>query len=132
MRQITIKTTHPKQVVDVRHQIESLLEESDIQSGLVHIFSEHTTCGLVTANLDPGTDQDYLDAIEAMFPDGDYRHLHNPQHVGDHVMSSIIGSEVTLPFKENKLLLGTWQELVLIELNGPRQRTLTVNIWSGE
>ena len=86
----------------------------------------HTTAALTTADLDPGTDLDMLDAFEAMMPKLRYRHPHNPEHVPDHILSSLIGTGLTLPVESGSLVLGTWQRVVLVELDGPRQRELRV------
>ncbi len=55
-----------------------------------------------------------------------FRHPHDPQHTPDHILSSLIGTAITLPVKQGKLLLGTWQRVVLVEFNGPRQRELVI------
>jgi secondary thiamine-phosphate synthase enzyme len=86
----------------------------------------HTTAALTTADLDPGTDLDMLDAFEAMMPKLRYRHPHNPEHVSDHILSSLIGTALTLPVESGSLVLGTWQRVVLVELDCPRQRELRV------
>jgi secondary thiamine-phosphate synthase enzyme len=57
-----------------------------------------------------------------------YRHPHNPAHVSDHILSALIGTSLCLPFAKGKFLLGTWQRIVLIELDGPRQRELALSI----
>ena len=88
----------------------------------------HTTAALTTADLDPGTDLDMLDAFEALIPKLAYRHPHNPQHVPDHILSALIGTSLALPFENEKLVLGTWQRVVLIELDGPRERVVVVTI----
>jgi thiamine phosphate synthase YjbQ (UPF0047 family) len=69
-----------------------------------------------------------LDAFEAMIPKLRYRHPHNPAHVGDHIMSALIGTSVSLAFEAKKLLLGTWQRVALIELDGPRQCEIVLTI----
>jgi secondary thiamine-phosphate synthase enzyme len=92
------------------------------------LFILHTTAALTTADLDPGTDLDMLDAFEAMIPKLRYRHPHNPEHVPDHILSALIGTSVALPFERGKLILGTWQRVVLIELDGPRERQLVVTV----
>ncbi len=122
----TVSTTKVKQVVDVTDHVQGMAQQEGAERGSAHIFVHHTTCAVTTADLDPGTDKDYLDAIEAMFPDLDYRHPHDPSHVGDHIMSSLVGPEVTVPIENGKLQLGTWQRIVLIELNGPRDRAVTI------
>lgn len=69
-----------------------------------------------------------LDAFEAMIPKLRYRHPHNPAHVPDHILSALIGTSVSLPFEKRKLVLGTWQRVVLVELDGPRERELAISI----
>jgi secondary thiamine-phosphate synthase enzyme len=86
----------------------------------------HTTAALTTADLDPGTDLDMLDAFEAMIPKLRYRHPHNPAHVGDHILSTLIGTSITQPVESGQLVLGTWQRIILVELDGPREREIVL------
>jgi secondary thiamine-phosphate synthase enzyme len=88
----------------------------------------HTTAALTTADLDPGTDLDLLDFLDAITPEIRWRHPHNPAHAPAHLLSSIIGPSVTLPVQDGRLLLGAWQRLVLIELDGPRHRTVHLSL----
>jgi secondary thiamine-phosphate synthase enzyme len=131
MQKITIRTRKRREVLDITNTIESLLEKNHSQAtGICNLFILHTTAALTTADLDPGTDLDMLDAFEAMIPKLRYRHPHNPAHVPDHILSTLIGTSVALPFECAKLVLGTWQRIVLIELDGPRQRDLVVTVTS--
>ncbi len=125
---IRIKTHKNKEVVDLTEIINDFLKKGKEREGLVYLFALHTTCALTTADLDPGTDLDMLDAFKEMIPKLNYRHPHNPFHVGDHIMSSIIGTYLILPFENQKLILGTWQKVVLIELDGPREREIYVRV----
>lgn len=128
MQRLIIKTRKKREILDITDLIEDQLGNGHADSGVCHLFVLHTTAALTTADLDPGTDLDMLDAFEAMVPKLRYRHPHNPAHVGDHIMSALIGTSVSLPFEKNKLLLGTWQRVVLVELDGPRERELTLSI----
>ncbi len=107
-----------------------LLGSSNIESGVCVIFIQHTTACITTADLDPGTDLDLLDALRGLFPDIQYRYPHDPAHTPDHILSSIIGPSLTIPFENKKLMLGTWQRIVLIELDGPRERNLSISFLS--
>ena len=124
MRRLTIKTGKKREVLDITDPIEGQLSGS----GLCHVLVLHTTAAVTTADLDPGTDLDMLDAFEAMIPKLRYRHPHNPAHVPDHILSALIGTSLSLPFERGKLILGTWQRVVLIELDGPRPRELALSI----
>ena len=125
--EIIVKTSKHKEIIDLSDKFNSFLIKESFKDGLCHLFVVHTTCAITTADLDPGTDLDFLEAIEKMFPEGKYRHPHDPDHVGEHIMSSIIGSSVIVPVKDGKLVLGTWQQVVLVELSGPRERRIMVN-----
>ena len=122
MYKFEIKTTKPKEVIDLTDKINSLITKFQMKEGMCNIFVAHTTCALTTADLDPGTDEDLLEAIEKIFPSGNWRHPHDPTHVGEHIMSSLIGSSLLIPFDKGELILGSWQRIVLVELSGPRVR----------
>jgi len=126
MQRITIKTRKRREVVDITDLVEKTL--AGASNGTCNLLVLHTTAALTTADLDPGTDLDMLDAFEALIPKLHYRHPHNPQHVPDHILSALIGTSVALPFEKGKLVLGTWQRMVLIELDGPRDRSVVVTI----
>jgi secondary thiamine-phosphate synthase enzyme len=130
MIEIIIKTHKAKEVIDITDEINEKLKEEGFKEGLCHLFLTHTTAALTTADLDPGTDLDMLDAFQAMIPKLAYRHPHNPQHVPDHILSSLIGTSLTVPVKERRLVLGTWQRVVLIEFDGPRERKINVSLFS--
>lgn len=117
-------TTHRKrEIVDITEQVQSRLPSA---TGIGCLNILHTTAALTTADLDPGTDLDMLDAFEAMMPKLKYRHPHNPAHVPDHILSALIGTALTLPVESGSLVLGTWQRVILVELDGPRERELTL------
>jgi secondary thiamine-phosphate synthase enzyme len=127
MHKLSIKTRKKREIVDLTDTLEDLLHKQRIEkSGICSLSILHTTAALTTADLDPGTDLDMLDAFEAMVPKLRYRHPHNPGHVPDHILSALIGTSVSLPFEHGKMLLGTWQRVVLVELDGPREREVVV------
>jgi secondary thiamine-phosphate synthase enzyme len=119
MPKLTIATHGKRQILDITEQVEKHLPP---ESGICFLNVLHTTAALATADLDPGTDLDMLDAFEAMIPKLRYRHPHNPEHVPDHILSSLIGTSLSLPVEAGSLVLGTWQRVILVELDGPRRR----------
>ncbi|HKR28403.1 MAG TPA: secondary thiamine-phosphate synthase enzyme YjbQ [Acidobacteriaceae bacterium] len=124
MHKLTIPTHRKREIIDITDQVESALPSD---SGICCVNVLHTTAALTTADLDPGTDLDMLDAFDAMMPKLLYRHPHNPAHVPDHILSSLIGTALTLPVDSGSLVLGTWQRVILVELDGPRPRELTLH-----
>jgi secondary thiamine-phosphate synthase enzyme len=132
MRRLTIKTHQRREIVDITDTVEKSLAQAAGREGICYLNILHTTAALTTADLDPGTDLDMLDAFEAMMPKLKYRHPHNPAHVPDHIMSSILGSALTLPVSDGALVLGTWQRVIVVELDGPRERDVVVNFVATE
>lgn len=128
MKSLVIQTKKEKEVVDITGIVDAEIDDENV--GLCHIFITYTTASITTADLDPGTDLDMLDAFDELIPKLDYRHPHDPSHVPDHILSSIIGTSVTIPVVKGKLFLGRWQRLVLVEFNGPRDREVLISFIS--
>lgn len=128
MQALSIKTKKSKEVVDITDAVEEKVGESGVKSGMCHLFILHTTACLTTGDLDPGTDLDILDAFDAMVPKLKYQHPHDPAHVPDHILSSLIGPSLTVPVQDGRLGLGTWQRVLLIEFDGPRERKLVITL----
>lgn len=126
--ELIIKTSKSKEIIDITDEVKSLIHKSKVEDGICHLFITHTTAALTTADLDPGTDLDFLDFLEKIKPLIKYRHPHNPSHAPDHILSSIIGVSLTVPVQNGRLILGSWQRIVLVELDGPRSRTIIISI----
>ncbi|OGH21292.1 MAG: hypothetical protein A2958_00640 [Candidatus Levybacteria bacterium RIFCSPLOWO2_01_FULL_38_13] len=129
MNTFDIITNEKDEVLDITDKINEILKKSKESNGTIVLNVLHTTCGLTTADLDPGTDKDILEALRKMLPKISYRHPHDPSHTDDHILSSIVGTSLALFFENKKLMLGTWQRVILIELNGPRERAIAYSIF---
>src|SRR2546426_1227160 len=121
MQKLVIKTRKKREILDITDKVEAALGNGEVGTGVCNLLVLHTTAALTTADLDPGTDLDMLDAFEAMIPKLHYRHPHNPAHVPDHILSALIGTSLALPVNQGDLVLGTWQRVVLMEFDGPRE-----------
>ncbi len=126
MQKFLVQTIKTKEVIDITKLINLEIERKKLNEGICLLFVKHTTAALTTADLDPGTDLDMLDAFEAIIPKLHYRHPHDPSHVPDHILSSIIGTSLAIPIKVGALDLGQWQRVVLVELDGPRERDIVL------
>ena len=125
---LTIATRKKDQVIDITASVENFLREEQAENGACLVFAAHTTCAITTADLDPGTDLDLLDALRKIFPQMRFRHPHNPSHTTDHLLSSLIGPSVMVPYVNGQLVLGVWQRIILVELDGPRQRDVHLTL----
>jgi secondary thiamine-phosphate synthase enzyme len=123
---ISVATKRKDEVVDITATVQASLDQAERESGVCVVFAAHTTCAVTTADLDPGTDLDLLQALRKLLPPISYRHPHDPPHTPDHILSAIIGPSVAIPYSARRLLLGTWQRVILVELDGPRERTLHI------
>ena len=128
MPRISVQTQRSKQVVDITNRVNQIIAQNGMQSGLCGVTIQHTTAAISTVDLDPGTDQDMLDAFTTMIPDLDYRHPHDPAHAPDHILATLVGPSVVLPIENGELVLGTWQSVVLFEFDGPRERNVFVTL----
>jgi secondary thiamine-phosphate synthase enzyme len=122
--ELTVKTKHDRQVIDITDEIQKVVKSSD---KAVIVYAMHTTCGVTTAEVEPELDQDLLDFLGAIRPKGiQWRHAHDPSQSPWHSLSAIIGSNINVPVQKGRLVLGTWQRIVLVELDGPRERKIHI------
>lgn len=125
---LRISTGSLKEVVDLTDRIESLIRQAKVQEGLCSLFVTHTTAALTTGEIGEGTEKDLLQVVEQMIPPIRFRHAHDPSHAWSHMASSILGPSLSIPISAGKLVLGTWQSVMLVELDGPRERTIHVTL----
>lgn len=117
------------QMADITSQIKKDLKESQIQSGIIVVYTPHTTAGItINENADSDVVRDMLNGFERAFPTyhPDYRHFEGNSHA--HMKSTLFGPSQTLIVEEGKIILGTWQSVYLCEFDGPRNRTFYVKI----
>ena len=115
-------------MLDITDRVQAYISRSGVDSGLCNAFVTHTTAGLTTGESIEGTDEDLMEVLERMIPKIKFRHEHDPSHAPDHMISSIVGPSVTIPIDGGKLQLGTWQRVLLVECNGPRERKVVVTV----
>ncbi|MEW6248231.1 MAG: secondary thiamine-phosphate synthase enzyme YjbQ [Nitrospirota bacterium] len=126
---VRVATSRPKQIVDLTARVNELIRHAKLQEGLCSLFLAHTTAALTTGEVGEGTEDDLLDVVEQMIPKIRFRHAHDPAHAWSHMAASILGPSLTLPIRDGTLALGTWQSVLLVELDGPRHREVHV-MWS--
>ena len=125
---LRIKTSATKEVVDLTDRLAAMIRKAELQEGLCTLFVTHTTAALTTGEIGEGTEQDFLQVVEKIIPRIQFQHAHNPSHAWSHMASSILGPSLTVPVTGGKLVLGTWQSVMLVELDGPRERIVHVTL----
>ena len=125
---LRVSTGHLKEIVDLTERIQSLVRHAKMRDGLCALFVAHTTAALTTGEIGEGTEEDLLDVVQQIIPSIRFRHAHDPSHAWSHMAASILGPSLTLPVVDGQLALGTWQSVMLVELDGPRERTVHVTL----
>lgn len=120
-----VNTNKRREVIDITDRIARQLPTG---KGAMNIFVKHTTAVVTTADLDPGTDEDLLSTLEDLLPQNAWLHPHDSsyEHVSAHLLASIIGPNINVPYENGTLCLGAWQRIILVELDGPREREVVV------
>ncbi len=131
--EVQLPETRELDILDLTEIVEEKLEESGLQEGFVLLFLPGSTGALTTMEYEPGLKKDVPEALERLFPRNIYYHHEETWHDGNghsHVRASFLGPDLVIPFKNGRLLLGTWQQPVFIELdNKPRRRKLIIQVW---
>ncbi len=129
---IDLKTKGEVDMVDITAKVESVVENRQVRNGIATIFVPGSTASVTTIEYEPGLLTDFPALLEKIAPrNAAYEH-EKRWHDGNghsHVRASLIGPSLTVPIKDGKLTLGTWQQLVLVELDTrSRSRELVVQI----
>src|SRR4029434_8307292 len=125
---VTISTQKGKHVLDITDRVQQFVSQLAPGSGLCNVFVTHTTAAITTGESIEGTDEDLMEVLERIIPDVKFRHHHDPSHAPDHMISSIVGPSLSIPINGGKLQLGTWQRVLLVECNGPRERKVVISV----
>jgi len=114
--------TARRRTVDLTAQVRSFCAGHG--DGLCNVFVPHATAGVAIIETGAGSDADLVDTLERLLPRDDrYRHAHgSPGHGADHVMPAIVAPSITVPVASGEPLLGTWQSVVLVDLNRDNPR----------
>ena len=132
-KKLHISTDREDRVINISGQVSQVVHQSQVQTGLANVFVTGSTAAITTIEYEEGVIRDFLRALSVLAPDtADYAHN---SRWGDgngrsHVKSSCIGTSITVPVVEGQLACGTWQQVVLVELdvNAPRERTLIITV----
>jgi secondary thiamine-phosphate synthase enzyme len=122
---IPCRTTRPIDIVDITEEVRSALEASGLRQGTVTVLSRHTTACININEREPHLVQDMITFLKRLVPrDGDYLHNLEPVDGRDnahaHLLGLFMNSTESIPFAEGRMLLGEWQSIFLVELDGPR------------
>jgi secondary thiamine-phosphate synthase enzyme len=128
-QEVDVHTSQGEEMVDITRLVEEAVKSSALQEGVVNIYSRHSTSAVVINENEAGLVEDFLVALEKLVPTGaGYLHDRIDNNAHSHIRGFLVGGSQTLPFAEGRLMLGTWQSIFFVELDGPRHRKLTVTV----
>lgn len=120
-KELTFSTNQHEDLIDITREINAVISESDINNGVCNIFVPHATSGIVVnENDDPNIIIDVLSVLRKLAPKGSFLHDRIDGNGDAHVKSAIVGPSESIPFENSRLLLGTWQSVMLCEFDGPK------------
>lgn len=131
-KQFEIRTQGPRDLHDLTDQVQAVVAESGVQTGIVHVFQVGSTAAVGTIEFEPGLRKDLPDLLQRLIPPGrDYAH-EQTWHDGNghsHLQATLLGPALTVPVREGRLVLGTWQQLFHLECDvRPRERAIVVTV----
>lgn len=128
--EITITSSGKEEMIDITEQIKNLVHKTEIVEGIYSVFVKSTTAAIiVNENHDPNICIDIFNALKNFIPDkNNYLHDNVDGNAAAHIKSAILGPDVNIPVKHGKINLGKWQAIMLVEFDGPRERTISIQI----
>lgn len=128
MKTITVSTERREQMIDVTAQVQRVVFDSGVTSGMVICFAAHTTAGVtINENADPDVTRDILHKLNKEIPQAEgYRHGEGNSDA--HIKSTLVGASETVLIEDGRLVLGRWQGIYFCEFDGPRERRMLVRV----
>jgi secondary thiamine-phosphate synthase enzyme len=129
---VQLRSSTENDIINVTEQISGALKENELQNGIITVFIAGSTAAVTTIEYEPGLRHDFPKMLSRIAPKDIQYHHDDTWHDGNghsHVRASLIGPSLTVPFSNGDLILGTWQQIVVIEMDTiPRKRILTLQI----
>ncbi len=131
-RRIRLRTKGNGDLIDITEELKKILKESGLNQGNITVFHPGSTAAIITFEYEPGLCQDIQEMFEKLIPRN--RHYHHDDTWGDangfsHLRAALQGPSLSIPFEQGRLLLGTWQQVVLAEFdNRSRSREVIVQL----
>ncbi len=127
---LSLRTTRSRECIEITDKVRDAVRKSGVRRGLCHVMALHATAAIViNENADPNVGLDLLDALEKMAPAGaGWRHDRVDSNAHAHIQAAVLGPQETVQVENGDLLLGTWQCILLVDLDGPRTRRVSVQV----
>ncbi len=131
---IQIETPAHNGLYDITRQVEAIVAESSVKTGMVNVYVQGATAGImIQENWDDSVQNDVISLLNKLIPAGVWEHDHQDNNGDSHLKAGIIGPQETIPIVDGKMGLSTWQNIFLCEFDGPRStRNIMVTVMDAE
>lgn len=124
-----VRSERQFEMIDITARVRGIAGEAGVEEGICSVFVLHATAAVVVnENDDPNVCVDVLDALDRLIPGGQWRHDRVDGNAAAHIKAAILGPGETIPIRDGELLLGTWQAVMVVELDGPKERRVVVTV----
>jgi secondary thiamine-phosphate synthase enzyme len=131
IKEINVLSKERYQLIDITDEVEKIVKESKVEHGLVLVFTPHSTAGVLLTENERYLKEDWLNFFKKLVSEVSFQHNRIDDNADAHLLSGLIGQSKTLPLKDGQIIRGTWQQILLLELDGPRNRKIVVKIIEG-
>jgi secondary thiamine-phosphate synthase enzyme len=133
-RTIRINTSAHNGLYDITRQVEAIVSESGVKTGLVNVYAQGATAGImIQENWDESVQNDVVNLLNRLIPAGVWEHDHQDDNGDSHLKAGLVGPQETIPIVAGKMGLSTWQNIFFCEFDGPRSsRSIMVTVMSAE
>ena len=127
---LELATGQARECIDLTDRVREVVKRSGVDAGLCHVMVLHSTAAVVVNEFDdPNIGRDLLTALDRAVPEhAGWLHDRIDDNAHAHVKAAVLGPSELVPVRGGDLLLGTWQRILLVELDGPRQRRVSVTL----
>lgn len=127
-KEFIVSTENRYQLVDITSEVERIIAESGIKEGLCLVFVPHSTAAIILTENEECLKKDWLAVLKKLVAGFDFFHNRIDNNADSHILSGLLGQGKTLAIESGKLIRGTWQQIFLVELDGPRERKIIVKL----
>lgn len=133
-KKFKVSTSKHNELVDVTHQVEQIVAESNVQTGMVNVYVQGATAGImIQENWDQSVQNDVITLFKKLAPAGIWEHDKQDNNGDSHLKAGIVGPGETIPVISGKMGLSTWQNIFLCDFDGPRnERNIVVTVLETE
>jgi len=130
-KEISVSSQNRYQLIDITDEVEKIATESKVKNGICLVFVPHSTAAIIFTENESGLKSDWLKILKKEVEGMSFEHDRIDDNADSHILSGLLGQGKTLPIEGGRIVRGTWQQIFLVELDGPRTRRVVIKTIKG-